>query len=143
MGPYFAKNEKNKDWVKKNFKKVYTLSAGIVGTVAVLIALSAKPLIQFMYGEQYLNVVGLMRILLVAAFFNSGLRFTTANILASMGEIKYNMIVSGVGIVVQVILDFLLIPHLGVMAVAISNCFVFFLMAVTLFSIFYKKYFSK
>ena len=96
-----------------------------------------------MYGEQYLNVVGLMRILLVAAFFNSGLRFTTANILASMGEIKYNMIVSGVGIVVQVILDFLLIPHLGVMAVAISNCFVFFLMAVTLFSIFYKKYFSK
>ncbi|GFI50554.1 hypothetical protein IMSAGC020_01763 [Lachnospiraceae bacterium] len=143
VGPYFAKNEKNKDWVKKNFKKVYTLSAGIVGTVAVLIALSAKPLIQFMYGEQYLNVVGLMRILLVAAFFNSGLRFTTANILASMGEIKYNMIVSGVGIVVQVILDFLLIPHLGVMAVAISNCFVFFLMAVTLFSIFYKKYFSK
>ena len=95
-----------------------------------------------MYGEQYLNIVGLMRLLLLAAFLNSGLRYTTANILAAMGEVRYNMIISGVGIFVQIILDFILIPRLGVIAVAISNCIVFFAMSIFLMVIFIHKFYG-
>lgn len=143
VGPYFAKNEKNYDWVRRNYKRVYILSACIIGVVAALIAIFSEPLIKLMYGEQYLNIVPLMRVLLLAAFLNSGLRFTTANLLASMGEIKYNMIISGVGIAVQAILDLLLIPHFGVMAVAISNCFIYLFMAIGLSYVFFKKYYQK
>lgn len=143
VGPYFAKNEKNFEWVRRNYKKVCILSACIVGTVVVLIAIFSRPLIELMYGEQYLNIIPLMRVLLLAAFFNSGLRFTTANLLASMGEIKYNMIISGVGIAIQTILDLMLIPHFGVMAVAVSNCFIYFFMAIGLFYVFFKKYYHR
>ena len=52
------------------------------------------------------------------------------------------MIISGVGIVLQIAIDFILIPKLGVMAVAVSNCFVFFLMALALFIVFYKRYYK-
>ena len=114
-----------------------------MGTVVVLIAIFSRPLIELMYGEQYLNIIPLMRVLLLAAFFNSGLRFTTANLLASMGEIKYNMIISGVGIAIQTILDLMLIPHFGVMAVAVSNCFIYFFMAIGLFYVFFKKYYHR
>lgn len=141
VGPHFTKNENNLKWVRNNFKKVFVLSAVTIGTVALIIAFLAHPLISFMYGEQYLNTVLLMRVLLLAAFLNSGLRYTTANLLASMGQIRYNMIVSGFGIIVQILLDVILIPRLGVMAVAISNCFVYFMMAVILFVVFYKKYY--
>ena len=96
-----------------------------------------------MYGEQYLNVVLLMRVLLLAAFINSGLRYTTANLLAAMGEIKYNMIISGVGIISQLLLDILLIPKMGAMAVAVSNCIVYFIMSVFLFVVFWNKYYRK
>ena len=113
VAPYFTKNEKDKKWVTRNFKKIYLLSAFIVAGVVIIIMILAKPLISIMFGESYLNTVGLMKILLLSAFFNSGLRYTTANILAAMGEIKYNMIISGVGIIVQIILDILFIPNVN------------------------------
>ena len=141
VGPLFTKNEKDNEWVKRNFKKVYGLGVLVVAGATAIIAVFAKPLISLMFGEQYLNVVGLMRVLLLAAFFNSGLRYTTANILAAMGEIKYNMIISGIGIVVQIVLDLLFIPRFGAMAVALSNCVVFLLMALALLYTFYKKYY--
>jgi O-antigen/teichoic acid export membrane protein len=82
-----------------------------------------------------------MRVLLVAAVLNSGVRYTTANLLAAMGQVKYNMIISGVGIIMQVVLDIFLIPHMGVMAVAISNCLVFIVMSIFLIVVFYRKYY--
>ena len=141
VGPYFTKNEKNNAWIRRNYKTVFILSAGIVGAVAFGIGVVARPLIKFMYGEQYLNVIALMRVLLIGAFFNSGLRYTTANLLAAMGEIKYNMAVSGAGIIIQIVLDCLLIPQMGVMAVAVSNCVVFMMMAIVLCSVFYNKFY--
>ena len=84
--------------------------------------------------EQYVNTVGLMRVLLIFAFLNSVVRFTVTNILATMGEIKYNMIVSGVGIAIQVALDFLLIPVYEVIAIAVSNCFVFGTISIMIFA---------
>ena len=88
-----------------------------------------------------MTIIGLMRGLLIAAFLNNGIRYTCANILAAMGEIKYNMIVSGLGIFAQIVLDVLLIPRIGVMAVAISNCIVFLMMGITLLIVFMRKYY--
>ena len=143
VGPFFTKNENNLEWIRRNYRKVAITTAGVVGFVALSIALLAKPLINLVYGQQYLNIVGLMKILLFSAFLNAGLRFTPANLLAAMGEIKYNMIVSGAGIGLQIFLDLILIPKMGVIGVAISNCIVFFLMAAALFTVFHKKYFQK
>ena len=141
VGPYFTKNEKNYEWIRKNYKRVTLLSAVVVGGVAFTIGILGKPLIRLIYGEQYLNVAMLMNVLLVGAFFNSGLRFTVANLLAAMGEVKYNMFISGIGVFLQIALDFLLIPQMGVMAVAISNCIVLFMMTVELHIVFYFKFY--
>ena len=143
VGPYFTKNEKNVEWIRRNYKKVAIISAGIVGAVALGIAVLARQLISLMYGEQYSNVVGLMRVMLIGAFINSGLRYVTANVLAAMGEIKYNMIISGAGIGLQIIIDQILIPTMGIMGVAISNCIVFLIMAVALFIVFHRKYYRE
>ena len=140
-GPYFTKNENNLKWIREKYKKVFLISSVIVGGVAITIGFFAGPLIKLMYGEQYLNVVNLMRVLLLAAFLNSSLRYTTANLLAAMGEIKYNMIISGIGIAIQILFDIIFIPIWGVMAVAISNCIVYGTMAIVLFGVFYNKYY--
>lgn len=141
-GPRFTKNENDKVWIRTEFRKVYMITAGVVGGAAILLALFSNQLILLMYGKQYLNVVPLMRVLLIGAFINSGLRYTTANLLAAMGEIKYNMFVSGIGIVAQLIIDYILIPKMGVMAVAVSNIIVFALMAISIMAIFIKKYYK-
>lgn len=140
VAPYFTKNEKNVSWVRHNYKKVFIINAAVVGVATLLIMLLGRVLIAFLYGEQYLNIVPLMQVLLIAAFINSGLRYTSANLLSAMGEVKWNMYVSAGGVLLQIILDFLFIPKYGAMSIAVANCIIYMLMAACLFVIFYKKH---
>lgn len=140
VAPHFTKNEKNKDWVKKAFPKVFLVNFLIVLIASGLLVLLSRPLVSLIYGESYLNTVPLMILLTVAALINSGLRYTTANLLSAMGDVKYNMYISAAGIILQIVLDVIFIPLYGVMSVPIINCIVYFLMAICLFFIFGYKH---
>lgn len=143
VGPYFTKNENDMSWVRRNFKKVYFVSFAVVFSVALLIWILSNPLIVLLYGESYLNVVPLMRMLLIAAVFNAGLRYTTANSLAAMGQVKYNMIISAIGMALQIVLDIVLIQKFQAMGVAVSSCIVYAFMSLSLLLVFYKKYYRR
>jgi len=142
VAPYFTKNEHNRKWIRENYIKVLIVTASVIGLVAGTIGIFAAPLIRIMYGESYLNVVTLMRALLVGSFINSGIRFVSANILSALGEVKYNLIVSGIGIVLQLVLDAVLIPIIGEMAVAVVNCLIYLFMSITLIVVVAKKYYN-
>ena len=103
----------------------------------------AKPVIVILYGKEYLSVITIMRILLIAAFLNCGLRYTTANILAAMGKVKYNMMISVIGMVLQVVINVQIIPAFGALGVAITSCVVYGIMAAGLLAIFIKQYFVR
>ncbi len=141
IAPYFVKHEQDTPWVRKNFKYVYIVSAVIIGVVCLGIAVLAKPIIWLLYGEQYLNTSSVMQMLLLAAFFNCGMRYTTANLLAAMGQVKYNMMISGIGMILQIALNIYIIPRFGAMGVAGTSCVVYLFMALTLLGIFIKKYY--
>lgn len=139
--PYFVKNEKNLNWIRKNFARTYLLSAALVGSMCLFIAVFSKPLIIFLYGEQYKNISNIMMILLAAAFCNCGLRYTTANILAAMGKVRYNMAVSAVGMLLQIVINIKMIPVYGTLAVAVTSCIIYSFMAFTLLFIFIRQYY--
>ena len=143
IAPHFVKHENDTRWIQENFKRIYSIIALLVGGLCILIALMSKPIISFLYGTEYSNVVGVMRILLLATFFNCGLRFTTANIFAAMGKVKYNMAVSGLGIIVQLAINLQVIPHYGAAGAAITSCIVYGIMAIILLAIFLKQYYLK
>ena len=143
IGPYFVRNENDNAWVRSKFKKVYAISAAVIGVVCLGIAVLSKPVVWLLYGEQYLNIVPVMQTLLLAAFFNCGLRYTTANLLAAMGQVKYNMIVSAAGMVLQVGINIFMVPRFGAMGVAVTSCVVYLLMAVSLLIIFVCRYFTE
>lgn len=143
LAPYFVQNENDLPWVRRHFKLAYGASAAVIGVVCIMIALLAKPIVWLLYGEQYLNIVPVMQLLLLAAFFNCGLRYTTANLLAAMGRIKYNMIVSAAGMALQVGINLFMVPRYGVMGVAATSCAVYLVMAAALFIVFIRLYFVK
>lgn len=140
IGPYFVKNENNHKWVWTNYKKTMVAVIGLIFPIVTVIFIFAKPLIVFLYGAQYENVVFVMRLLLIAAFANSSLRYVTAHILASMGQIRYNMIISIVGVVSQLIINLIMIPYLGIVGAAITSIIVYFIMATALMTVFIKMY---
>lgn len=141
VAPYFVRNENDKAWVRDNYKKAFLATAALVALVCGMIALLARPVVLWLYGEEYLPAVPVMRLLLIAAFCNCGLRYTTANILAAMGQIKYNMIVSAVGMALQILINLWMIPRYSSYGVAITSCFVYSVMAVSLLAVFFKKYY--
>lgn len=143
VAPYFTKNENNKEWVRKNYKLTSLINGGAIGVIALLFMLFAKPLISFIYGDNYLNVVPLMRILLFSAFINSGFRYVTANILSAMGNVRSNLIISIIGLILQIIFDLILIPKFGAMGVAYSNCIVFISMTLALYYVYHRIYCNK
>lgn len=136
VAPYFTKNENDKKWVQHNYKLTALVNIVGVGIIAIPLVLFASPIIKFIYGQEYLNIVPLMRILLIGAYINSGFRYVTANILSAMGKIKSNLVISSIGILLQIAFDLLLIPKYGAMGVAYSNCLVFSVMAASLFAVF-------
>jgi len=140
VGPYFIRHEADYRWVRKSYLKTFLISAVLIGLAVLVLFIFAKPIITLLYGAQYENTVPIMRLLLVAAFANCALRFTTAHILASMGQIKYNMIISFIGILLQIGINIAIIPIYGAYGAACTSIAVYTFMAVMLFIIFAKKY---
>ena len=134
IAPYFTKKEKDGDWrwIKKNIKLVLIVNVGIMAVLSTLCFLLAKPLILLLYGEKYLSSVMIMRLLLIATFFNNGVRATLANILSAMGIQKLNLYVAGGGMALQITFDLLLIPVYGGIGIACSNFIVHFSMSIAL-----------
>lgn len=138
IAPYFIKNENNPVWIRKNYIRTFLLSFIFVGAAGLVMILLAKPLIYIYGGADYYNIIPLMQILTIGSIINNGLRYTTANIFAAMGRIKFNMAVSMLGIVVQILLNLYMIPRLGMYGPAVTGIVNYSIMAIILFVCFAK-----
>ncbi len=144
VGPFFTKHEHEGDylWVKENFVRVLLANVGLMAAEALVCLVLARPLIVFLYTEEYLSAVPIMRVLLAAAFMNYGVRATVASILSSIGKQKINLIVAGIGIVVQITLDILLIGQLGALGLALASTLVHLVMG-TILLVYFIRYLKR
>ena len=145
VSPYFTKHEHRQDyaWVQKKFKIMLACTSFIVASAVAACMVLARPLILHLYGERYLSAVPIMRILLIASFFNNGIRGPIANVLSAMGKQKYNLLAAGLGIILQVVLDLYCIPRFGPIGLAWASTAVYLTMATLLFGVFLKYYYKK
>jgi O-antigen/teichoic acid export membrane protein len=138
--PYFIKNENNLPWVRRNYIINVVVTSAFVGLLVLFIFVFARPIILVSFGAKYSNVTGLMRVLLISSFINNAFRASTANLLAAMGQIKYNMIISAIGLVLQVTINLMLIPKYAGMGAAYTGIIVYGSMSLMLFTVFNRKY---
>jgi O-antigen/teichoic acid export membrane protein len=90
--PYFAKNYKDGVWIYKKTKRtVLLMSAAMFGIAAVGIALA--PYIILVFGDEFRtpDSIRLMRIFFVTFAINGAVRIPIGNILAAIGEVKFNV----------------------------------------------------
>lgn len=132
VSPYFTRNETNINWVRKNIYQLVVLSFVIIGITVFGISYFANSIVSIMYGDKYLTVVPVMRILLIASLFNNGLRGVIANALSSVGKQRINIFVAIIGIVSQVLLDIILLQEFGLIGLAWASLVAYFIMGITL-----------
>lgn len=145
VGPYFTKNEKNGNynWVWNNWKKVCLVSIVSIGVISIILFIFANIFIKILYGDTYLSATKVMQILTISSFINSALRFPTANILASVGKIKINLVSAVIGVITQIILDLLVVNKFGILGIAFVNILVYSLMSALIIISFIKNYKKK
>ena len=140
VAPYFVKHETNRGWVWGNYLRVLAVSIISLGLLTVFLMVFAEQIVVFLYGPQYIDAVVVMRMLLIAVFLSNAVRYTAANLLAAMGNIRANLVISAIGIAVQVGLDILLIPLYGMEGAAFASIVVYALMAAAITTVFIMLY---
>ncbi len=141
--PYFVINENNKDWIKSTYIKLIGILIILSGLIGMVLFIFSSELLSFIFGSEYESSSNIMRVLVISAFINSVFRYTTANILNSLGHVKVSLFASIIGIVFQVLLNILLIPSYGPIGTAYTSVAVYSLMSIILVVYFMKIYFVK
>ena len=100
--------------------KVYAVVNGIV---FLGIAICAPVLIWIVYGEKYMNVIGLMQILNVN-YLATCIRNLMGNTIAAIKKVKMSLLFAIISGVLNIVLNVLLIPWLGASGAAIATVIV-------------------
>ena len=136
--PYFIKHEDDHEWVMKKYIKCLKITTIIMTILFVFLFIGAKWVILILYGERYINVVSLMRIILVAFYINSTFKTFSASLLSSMGYAKQNLVIAVFAFIIQVTMAYNVIPQYGIMGLAVGNVCVYFAVTVVTMIVFKK-----
>ena len=128
--PYFVKNNKNKEWIRKNYKKVMyilcILNFGIVGFIFLL----GKFMILKIFGQEYMESIKILKVLCIGYFFTGTFRVLGANILFALGKPKFNIYSSVIACVSNIILNYFLIQKYESVGAACATVIVFIIWSI-------------
>lgn len=113
--PYFAKNYRDGKWIYKNTKKLVLGLTALMAAVTLLGVL-LSPVIVLIYGKKFQthNAVKLMQLFFVAYGVSGAVRMPVGNVLAAVGEVKFNIINSAITFAVHLVLCWYLTSHFGI-----------------------------
>ena len=144
--PFFLNNAQEKN-AKEIFAKVLTLFLLVSSIIWILLTLFIDNLatIQFWHGktiigEKFLSGLPIVPIILLAYLFN-GLYYNFQAGIYIEEKTKYFPFVTGAGAIVNVVINILLIPELGIMGAALATLASYIVMAAGLY-LFSQKYYE-
>ena len=111
--PMFVEQSDNIEWLLKNIKKLYRSMVALSGVIAMVMIIASPLIIKILWGNQYVDAVLCFKILAISFFFLSSFRILTTNILVALGKVKFNLVVSIIVGVLNIMLDIVLIYYFG------------------------------
>ncbi|MCI8661618.1 MAG: oligosaccharide flippase family protein [Lachnospiraceae bacterium] len=122
--PDIVGHNREKRWLKSNVKKLYFFSGMVNFSIAFILFIFSKVIILLISGDQYIEAVGLFRIHLVGFFLTGTFRDLSVNILAGLKKVHYNLFISAIQIVSEVVFNYLLIIKFGMYGAAYATVLV-------------------
>lgn len=121
--PDIIAHNKNSTWLKENFRKTFNGMLIVNLVISACLIVCAPWVIQIVAGEQYLAAVEPFRILIAGYFVAGTFRSLSVNFLAALKAVKENAVCSFITCMVDVALNFLLIPRFGILGAASATFF--------------------
>ncbi|MBB6624640.1 oligosaccharide flippase family protein [Clostridium gasigenes] len=136
--PYFAQNRNNKVWMKEKLS-LLVKGLGVVNLFITIFGLVfAEPIFAIVF-PKYMDAIPCFRVLMVGYFVSATFRIPYGNILASVGNVKANLINAIFSGVCNVILDIILIIKYGSIGAAYATLIVFIISSMIHY-IFIRRY---
>jgi len=116
--PHFSKRVNDKQWIWSKFLKLTFVN--FVGMLVIhgLLWAIGELFIVVVFGRQYLNVIPIMRLLLVASFIQTSMRMIPGNILAATGAEGFNLKLNILIVILHCGVSILTISRLGIYGAA-------------------------
>lgn len=143
--PFFLNNAKEKN-AKEIFSKILTLFLLVASMVWIVLTLFVEDFARFQFlpghsiiGKEYLSGITIVPIVLLGYLFN-GIYYNFQAGIYIEEKTKYFPYVTGAGAVINVVVNVLLIPVLGIMGAALATLASYLVMAGSLY-MFSQKYY--
>jgi len=125
--PYFASKSDDRMWVRKKAGELVKTLMIINAIISISVILFANYITYFLFGSKYSDSVIILRILMIGYFFAATFRIPFGNLIASLGEVRINLINSIISGLSNIVLDVFLILKYGVIGAAMVTVLVFVL----------------
>lgn len=117
--PHFVQHKDVRSWTTRNFKLLVVGSAGLMGTITLFFCLFAEPIMELVFGDQYLDAVPAMRVLMIGFFLTATFRTPAGNLLVTQRRLVANSVIGVILVVVCIAASYLLIPPMGMIGAAL------------------------
>lgn len=124
--PYFAKHTGDWKWIRKKVSLVILGMFAIMVPIMVVGYFLSPYIVSFIYGENYSPAIEIMKPMWIAFGINAIVRIPLGNILAALGELKFNIILSVFISILHFILDFFFISNMGIGGAAYALMIAYF-----------------
>ncbi len=111
--PTFVANIKNTVYIKYLYKKIMLSMLVFSVIISLLLIILAKPIIVFIFGDNYITSIEPFRILSFGFWILASFRTISGNILASLGHAKFSMWVNLCIMIFNLIITYYLILNYG------------------------------
>lgn len=137
--PYFVRNNKNKEWISKNYKKVMYILFGMNLFIVGFILIFGKFIILKVFGKEYIDSIKIFKVLCIGYFFTGTFRVLGTNILFTLGKPKFNIYSSVIACVSNIILNYFLIQMYGSIGAAYATVIVFIIWSLSVNIFMYRE----
>lgn len=125
--------------IKKKVSKIALVNGAIILAVTAVGMIVTPVGIGLVYGEKYSDAAGISYLLWIMRAVNTVFRMVPLNILAAIGEAKFNAYISVITCITHAVLDYIFIYNWGVDGIAYAAIIVYIISAVALWVHFNKS----
>lgn len=111
--PYFSLNKDNKEWVSKYYRLTMVFVGILNLFISIFLIALAPIIIKIVFGSQYMSSIYMFRISAATFFFLGTFRTISGNLLVTQRKLKFNLIISIITGIANIISNFLLIKLMG------------------------------
>ena len=116
--PYFARNNKNKIWLLKQYKRIIRWFGLFNIILSMLCFLGAKYIICIVFGQQYVIEVNTFRVLSISYFFSATFRVVAGNLLITQRKYMFNLWTSIFSSIINILLNIIFVKKIGAIGAA-------------------------